>query len=589
MQRLSIKAFFGSRYGCAACIGAVVVLASTLATLIWMIKSTNMDLAIFRSSFDHTRTLERVWDAELLSLQLGVSRNSDAVTQAAHDLNLCLKELEQITQSDGDLADLEPGLKSYQETINRKDRLSDELKTSYAMLRNSAAVMPRAIADVYKEPGVLAFMGGPENKRVADLVTDTATAMVSYKDTPTDILHDAVQQRIDATRAAARALPPALAGAIDRFLVKTEAVIKERRRRSELMLDLRAVPSAAVAADLDTQLVALEAAQSSSERRLQEMAVGNAAILALALATLLIVLRHRLSKLDDDNRRLQRANADVEEQLMQSAKLSALGQMVAGITHEINTPLAYVKAVFELIKERFSQIPGILDEANEDEETRQEQYKELQLLLEDGLHGLEEMATLVRTMRNFSRLDKGNVTSFAVEDTIERALIITQPQLKMAVDVKREFDSVPPISGSESQLRQVLVNLIVNAADAMSSLNRRGLLTVRTRITSSDTVQIDICDNGLGIPKEALGRVFDPFFTTKSVGKGTGMGLSICYRIIENHGGTITLNSKPGAGTIVTLTLPRQDEKFSNADAEAMLSSKVAQRGVRCTLLSPHI
>jgi signal transduction histidine kinase len=96
----------------------------------------------------------------------------------------------------------------------------------------------------------------------------------------------------------------------------------------------------------------------------------------------------------------------------------------------------------------------------------------------------------------------------------------------------------------------------------MTAMDRRGILTLRTRITSSDTVQIDVCDNGPGIPEDVIGKIFDPFFTTKPVGQGTGMGLSICYRIVENHGGTITVSSKPGKGTVFTITLPRQGEKF---------------------------
>jgi len=131
--------------------------------------------------------------------------------------------------------------------------------------------------------------------------------------------------------------------------------------------------------------------------------------------------------------------------------------------------------------------------------------------------------------------------------------------------------------GSPSQLRQVLLNLIVNAADAMKGMDRRGVLTVRTRLTSSDTVQIDVCDNGSGIPEDIAGRIFDPFFTTKAVGEGTGMGLSICYRIIENHGGTIAVNSKPGKGTVFTIVLPRQGEHFSRTEDQMQEPSQESE------------
>ena len=188
------------------------------------------------------------------------------------------------------------------------------------------------------------------------------------------------------------------------------------------------------------------------------------------------------------------------------------------------------------------------------------------MLVDDGLHGIEEITTLVRTMKNFSRLDKGQIESFSVEEGLESALLIARSQLKYVAEAKREFDTVPQIMCSPSQIRQVFLNLIVNAVDAMATMDRRGVLTLRTRITSSDTVQIDISDNGPGISDDVIGKIFDPFFTTKPVGQGTGMGLSICYRIIENHGGTITVNSKPGKGTVFTITLPRQGESLPKLD-----------------------
>ena len=577
LNSFSIKDFAVSKRVWAVCIGVIVALSAGLCVLVWLIQKPDRPLADFRSRFDALRTIEAGWDAELLSLQLGIARNYDAVTRTAADLKRGLKELSTIVNSNESLAPLKPTLAGYQQTIDAKDRLSEQVKASYAMLRNSVAVMPSAIADAYAQPGILAIINGPD-KRISDLVTETITAMVSFTISPTPLLRDAVQLRIDSTRAAAKSLSPTLANAIERFLAQTEVVIRERQRGNALMLQTAAVPSDAAVIDLQAQLSALEAEQGAGKQRLWELAIINAVLLLLASAAFVAVLWQRFARLNQENRVLQQANDDVEEQLMQSAKLSALGQMVAGITHEINTPLAYVTAVFELIKERLLESPDIIEDADgdEDEISLQDKREEMALLLEDGLHGLSEMAVLVKTMKNFSRLDKGNVESFSVEETIEGALAITRPQIGTTAEIRREFDAVPPIIGSASQLRQVLVNLIVNASDAMAMLDRRGRLTVRTRITSSDTVQIDICDNGPGMDAETLARIFDPFFTTKPVGQGTGMGLSICYRIVENHGGTITVNSQPGMGTVVTLTLPRQDEKFADAPADTDQATKVA-------------
>jgi two-component system NtrC family sensor kinase len=568
LSTLSINDFVASKRAWAACISLIAVLALSLGGLGWFMQLPNRSLPVFHDRFNALRGLEAKWDTEILSLQLGIAPNYDAVTNAAYNLKVGLADLEKITATDEVLAPLLPEVKVYRETIEHKDWLSEQVKASYAMLRNSATVLPNAISDSFQQPEILEPIAGL-NKRPSDLITETITGMMSFTISPTALLRDTTQQRISATRAAAQRLSPAFADVIERFLVQAEVVTKERQRGNELMLAVTSVPTGAAADRILTELQSLEATNTEAQRSLRDLALLLGGLLAFTFAAFVFVQSHRFIQLDKDNRMLLQVNEDVEDQLVQSAKLSALGQMVAGITHEINTPLAYVKAVFELLKERVLARPELTEQGSYDDhndETASEWRQELEMLLDDGLHGLEEMTTLVRTMKNFSRIDKGHIESFSVEDGIESALLIARQQLKYVADVKCEFDSVPSITGSPSQLRQVLLNLIVNAAHAMASMDRRGLLTLRTRITSSDTVQIDVCDTGPGIPEENIGKIFDPFFTTKPIGEGTGMGLAICYRIVDNHGGTITVSSKPGRGTVFTVTLPRQDEKFSRAD-----------------------
>lgn len=550
-----IRELFDSKRSWAACITLIAALSACLAWLVWKIENVDQSTSALRSRFESARAQEGHWDKEILAIQLGIAPNYDAVTQAALDMKMRVNAMMEITETRAALAELKPAVEAYSATVNNKAWLSEQVKASYAMLRNSVSVLPNAIADSYRNSAVLEVL--PEiNKRPADLITETITGMVSFTISPTAMLRNAIDERIAAARKANALMPPALAETIERFLVQIEVVIAERQRGNALMIKVTEVPTATSGDRIQSELLAIETRNVSVLERLWNAAIVISALIVLAFAALTFVLRNRFAQLDKDNRLLLQANQDAEEQLMQSAKLSALGQMVAGITHEINTPLAYVKAVFELIKERM-----LSDHDNMAEEEAAAMRDELELLLNDGLHGLNEMATLVRTMKNFSRLDKGHIESFSVEEGIESALLISRAQLKYVADVALEFDGVPPIMGSPSQLRQVLVNLIVNAVDAMATLERRGTLTLRTRLTSSDTVQIDVVDNGPGIPDEILTRIFDPFFTTKPVGEGSGMGLSICYRIIENHGGTIAVNSKVGRGTMFTITLPRQDEK----------------------------
>jgi signal transduction histidine kinase len=558
LQHTPIKDFVASKGAWVTCLGLIALLSICLAGLVWVLRTPDEALPTFRKQFDSMRAIEAHWDKEILSLQLGIAPNYDSVTLAAQDLKIGLARLQASLGREKTFAPLQPNFQAYVDAVAHKDWLAEQVKASYAMLRNAVSVLPDAISDTFGQPDVLNPVGST-HQSISQLITEVVTGMASFTTSPTSLSRNVVQNRIDAARAAVLPLTPQLRASVERFLVQSEVAIRERQRGNELMLALTAVPTNAVAGKVQAELQSFDATRAARYMAFWYLTASLCGLLVMTFVTFVFVLRFRFAKLTRDNHMLHQVNVDVEEKLLQSAKLSALGQMVAGITHEINTPLAYVKAVFELIKERILAEHG-LEAPDRDDELVQERREEMHILLEDGLHGLEEMTTLVRTMKNFSRMDRGQLESFSIEEGIESALLIARQQLKYVADVKREFDSVPEIVGSSSQLRQVLLNLIVNAADAMSETGRRGVLTLRTRSTSSDTVEIDVCDNGPGISEEQLGKIFDPFYTTKAVGKGSGMGLSICYRIVENHGGTITVNSKLGKGSIFTVTLPRQGE-----------------------------
>jgi len=557
-----------------ACVALIAALAAGLGYLGWLIQSPNKALTEFPNRLIELRDLEAKWDTEILSLQLGIAPNYDGVTRAGRDLKAKLVEMERIAGSNQRLAPLQPAIQSYRQALEQKAKLAEQIKASYAMLRNAATILPSSISDSLRFPESLQPIPGL-SERPSDLMTENISAMMSFTISPSALLQNAVQDRIARTRSLAARMSPGLANVLTRFLSQIEVVTKERLRGNKLMLALTAVQTGASADKIQSDLTSLEQSDVESKRILRDVGLALGALLVISIVALVSLFWRRFAELYKDNRVLKQVNENVEEQLMQSAKLSALGQMVAGITHEINTPLAYVKAVFELIKERMMPAKQSSMAVEQDEEAEEARREELQILLDDGLHGLEEIATLIRTMKNFSRIDKGQIESFSIEDGIESALLIARPQLKYVADVKCEFDSVPEIMGSASQLRQVLLNLIVNAGQAMKAIDRRGLLTMRTRLTSSDTVQIDVCDNGPGIPEDIIGKIFDPFFTTKPVGEGTGMGLSICYRIVENHGGTIAVSSKPGKGTIFTLTLPRKGERSPAGDDIAELNDGI--------------
>jgi signal transduction histidine kinase len=186
--------------------------------------------------------------------------------------------------------------------------------------------------------------------------------------------------------------------------------------------------------------------------------------------------------------------------------------------------------------------------------------------VKDGLYGVDQIGQIVGHLRDFSRLDRGQVQSFDIHEGIESTLRLAQHLLK-GVRIERRFGTDGHLVGSPSQLNQVLLNLITNAAQAIGPGG--GTVTLATGGDERELI-LEVIDTGAGIPPEVLPRVFDPFFTTKGVGQGTGLGLSICYKIIAQHGGRIDVASRPGLGTTFGIRLPR-------AGAQSMADDAIAQ------------
>ena len=296
-------------------------------------------------------------------------------------------------------------------------------------------------------------------------------------------------------------------------------------------------------------------------------------------------VQERTRELSDALRHLKES----ETQLIQSEKMAALGQMVAGIAHEINTPLAYVKNSLGAVAGKLPDIGMAVANcekllallqagANADRNELSRQFAtvtaqvaqlqqqrtlaELGGLVNDGLYGAGQMVEIISNLKEFSRLDRSKVTSFNLNNGLNSTLLLAKHLLK-GVTVNKRFGEIPAITCSPSQINQVFLNLVTNAVQAMES--GKGTLTLTTR-RDGDGVAVEIADNGKGIPPDVLPKIFDPFFTTKEAGKGTGLGLSISYKIVQQHGGRINVVSQPGAGTQFTVWLPPQPP------AEAALS-----------------
>ncbi len=303
--------------------------------------------------------------------------------------------------------------------------------------------------------------------------------------------------------------------------------------------------------------------QDTARRYRQTLAVYAVALL-LAFGLIAVRLRSSFSALDSANNELQDTNSNLEQivnkrtqalskalddlkmqqgQLIQSEKMASLGQMVAGVAHEINTPLGYASSNVEIIRE---SLQGMGQEVDA------ESLEEFDVLLADVEYGLNQISELVMSLKDFSRVDRSQSQLFDLNAGIDTALKICNNQLKDGVSVERNFAELPEISCAPSQLNQVFLNLINNAAQAMDG---QGLIQIATRQVDGD-VEVAIRDNGSGMDEDTRAHIFEPFFTTKAVGKGTGLGLSIVFRIIEDHGGTIQVESELGKGTEFVVRLP---------------------------------
>lgn len=300
------------------------------------------------------------------------------------------------------------------------------------------------------------------------------------------------------------------------------------------------------------------------------------------LGTVLDLLKAMEARIAQRNLVLRKALVDLKEsqaQLVQSEKMASLGQMVAGVAHELNTPLGYVKNNVQLLRElsaplfELAEAQAVLADCLADPDCDESRLalalehaanarsnaapellsEDLTQLFSDTLYGLEQIAELVVGLKDFARLDRAMSEQVDLNDCIRSALVIARNGIKDKAETHLQLGELPRIPCAPSQINQVLLNLLNNAAQAIDGFGR---IVVKTWAEDS-AVFISVQDSGRGMSAEVQARVFDPFFTTKPVGEGTGLGLSISYKIIQDHGGQIRVASEPGRGTRFLIRLPR--------------------------------
>lgn len=312
-----------------------------------------------------------------------------------------------------------------------------------------------------------------------------------------------------------------------------------------------------------------------SQAEALSMAQENERIIREQNAMLESKVQERTRELQESNDHLKRT----QSQLVNAEKMASLGQLTAGIAHEINNPVNFITSNIPPLRRDLTDVLEVLNgyraidpgEAASSLTALREREAELDIdgsivELGDILRSIEEgagrTAEIVRGLRNFSRLDEDDLKLADLNEGLQSTLTVLANQLKDHADLHLELGDLPAVECHPGKLNQVFMNILNNAIQAIAARKdlRRGTITVRTA-SVDDAVRISITDDGPGMTEAVMAKVFEPFFTTKDVGEGTGLGLSIAYSIVEKHGGRITVESMPGAGATFHVTLPQRQHQ----------------------------
>jgi len=301
--------------------------------------------------------------------------------------------------------------------------------------------------------------------------------------------------------------------------------------------------------------------------------------LELSRQTLEQRVEERTKKLTQTLQELQ----NTQSQLIQSEKMSSLGQMVAGIAHEINNPVNFISGNLEHTNIYAKDLLDLVDIYRQEYPQQTELVaakvsaidldfiiQDFPQLLSSMKMGADRIREIILSLRNFSRLDEAEIKPVDIHQGIENTLLILNNRCKQKIEIIKNYGDLPLVECYPAQLNQVFMNILANAIDALEELqvNKLNLedatftpkIIIRTKKIDADYIQVCIEDNGFGIAPEIQEKLFDPFFTTKPVGKGTGLGLSICYQIVAKHGGKIDVSSQVGQGTEFAIALPLKSQ-----------------------------
>ncbi|HET9643679.1 MAG TPA: DAHL domain-containing protein [Burkholderiaceae bacterium] len=581
----------------------VAALIGVLGLLIY--KTRAIDLDGYNEIVGTLRRLKQAdaeWNVEVLHARTGLASNYDSVARQLPLIASLEEALRGKTRTFwSDREDSQETmirlLDVYKTAMDQKIAAIERFKSENAIQRNSARFLPLAANDLI-EASAASEMNTASRLQLEQELNRLLVDTMSHSITPEQPLRERINRATRAISQVTLDAPPIVRERAATLFAHVTTLLREQEKLSSLLAELAAIPTAKNTDELADANAAEHDRLLVQQQTWREILLVYAGFLLLFLAFAAWRLLTSWQLLRRTNAALKRANKDLKESqlhLVQAEKMSALGQMVAGIAHEINTPLAYVKGTFSVLAEQLPPMQRLASlsyqftrqmrepqrdhaalnsqlrdvENNARELVENNVLDEMAALVEDGIHGIEQISEIVQNLKNFSRLDRAKVDEFSVEAGLDSTLLLARHMLKGKVEVRKEYGKVVHITGSPSQINQVFLNIISNAIQAMPQRAEPNIITLRTTMQDDRTVRVEIQDNGSGIPKDVVSKIFDPFFTTKPVGQGTGMGLSISYKIIKEHGGRILVDTEVGAGTVFSILLPIGATPPSQASEES--------------------
>jgi len=380
---------------------------------------------------------------------------------------------------------------------------------------------------------------------------------------------------------------------VNQLVTDINTILSKNERATEQFNTLGSLKTALLLNDIQDKYTNYHNQVLNQSNKFNNALIAYGALLFLALMLFAWQIRKNFlymgQQVAEQTQEIKGAYEDLkesQEQLIQSEKMASLGQMVAGVAHEINTPLGYVTSNIDTLQSNFNDLESLVLTLGETtNEVRKENrdskaisqklsatiksYEELEAdilveenkqLLSDGAYGLDEISKLVNSLKDFARLDRQNTEQIDIHTCLDSSVIIASNHIKHNnVTLIKEFNTeIPNISCFPSKLNQLFLNIITNACQSMKE--KGGTLEIRT-IKYDDKMKIRFRDEGCGMSDETKQKMFDPFYTTKEIGEGTGLGLSIAYKIIDAHGGNINVESVQDEGTTIDICLPYENDK----------------------------